>query len=149
MSTMNYLDLLTPHIRGKPRAEQLAAAMLKQAEDMISLLASLYGASGALSLDSAMGNQLDALGGMAGVLRPARSTADEDYRLLLRAKIAAHHWSGTNEDLPEILELAFPGRNARILDNLNGSVTFSIDGDLPPFPPEEILPVPAGIRIRS
>ena len=95
MAATNYLDLLTPNVRGKPRAEQLTAAVLSQAEDMFTLLSSLYGSSGALSLEATEGKQLDDAGTLAGVPRPSSSTTDEDYRLLLRAKIAVHHWDGS------------------------------------------------------
>ena len=53
---MNYITLLTPFVRDLPRFSALAAAVLRQAEDLIALLPSL---SAGFSLEAAEGIQLD------------------------------------------------------------------------------------------
>ena len=141
---MNYLELLSPHQRNRPRFAALATAVLAQAEDFFALLDSL---PEALSPERAVGAQLDRLGALCGVPRPAGHLSEEDYRTYLRAKIALHHWDGTNETVPEVLRAAFPDRDAALRDNLDGTVTASLSGDPLPFPLKEVFPVPAGVRL--
>ena len=109
-----YLNLFPPHTREKPRFMALAEAVLTQVTDLIILVTELFPA--ARLPETAAGAQLDALGELLGVPRPAEAT-DEAYRVLLRAKIAVHHWDGTNETLAAVLEAAFPGMGARLIDN--------------------------------
>ena len=140
----NYLDFLSPHNRQKPRFTALARAVLSQANDLFALLDTL---PQAWNLDSAVGQQLDALGALTNIPRPP-NTGDEDYRLYLRARLAAKNWDGTNETLPAVLARAFPGRTATLIDNQDGTVSFTLFGEAPPFPPEELIPLPAGVRLR-
>ncbi len=142
----DYLSLFSPGVREKPRFMALAEAVLSQASDLLSLVQS--GFPEAFHPETASGNQLDALGALLNVPRPSPSVPDEDYRLLLRARTAAHHWDGTNGTLPAALEKAFPGRNARLLDNQNGTVTASLSGSVP-FPLSDLFPVPVGVRLTE
>ena len=142
-SLFDYLSLFSPNQQARPRLMALAGALLSQVEDLQHLIQSAF--PEARDPETAVGSSLDALGGLTGVSRPA-GASDEDYRLLLRARIALNHWDGTNETLPEVLEQAVPGRNARVVDHLDGTVSVSVSGELP-FPLETLIPVPAGIRI--
>ena len=144
LSLNSWLDLFSPVHRQKPRFMALASAVLSQAADLLALIQD--GIPEAFSLETASGRQLDALGNLINVSRPASDTSDEDYRFLLRARIAANHWNGTNETLPETLAEAFPGRTAMLKDNLNGTVTASLSGEAP-FPLADLFPVPAGVRL--
>ena len=138
MSTLNqdfYLNLFTPAVREKPRFMALASAVLSQADDLFSLLQSDF--PEAYSLDTAVGAGLNLLGAQLGIPRPAPDTPDEDYRFLLRARIAARHWDGTNGSLKETLDLGFPGAGAFIKDNMDGTVTGNVD-----------FPCVAGIRLE-
>ena len=81
-----------------------------------------------------------------GVSRPTANMSDADYRSFLRAWIKLHHWDGTNGSLPETLSAAFPGQDARLVDNGDGTVTASISGSLP-FSPRDVFPCPAGVRL--
>ena len=139
----NYLDFLSPHNRLKPRFSALAEAVLAQTNDLFSLLSSL---PSAWSLAEAVGRQLEDIGALANVPRPPNAS-DEDYRLYLRARIAAKNWDGTNESLPAILAWAFPGRSARMTDNQDGTITVSLSGESPPYPLEMLFPIPAGVRL--
>ncbi len=139
----NYLKLLSPSNYLKPRFHALAAAVLSQVMDLFGLLSAVQSS---IALDSAVGVSLDAVGALAGMPRPASNTSDEDYRFYLRARIAASQWNGTNETLPDILSIAFPGRTARLVDHQDGTVTLSLSGDAPPFPLSSLFPLPAGVR---
>ena len=52
----------------------------------------------------------------------------------------------TPENLPSLLSAAFPDQEARLADNGDGTVTASLPVGFP-FPPGEVLPRPAGIRL--
>ena len=139
---MDYLSLLSPSMREKPKFIALVSAVLVQVNDLLDLYRVKM--PEAFSLSAAEGFQLDTIGLLAGFPRPASAASDEAYRYYLRAKIAMTGWNGTNEDLPRVLEQAFPGQAARMTDNLDGTVTLSLDGGAP-FPLHELFPVPAGI----
>ncbi len=140
----DYLALFPPHTREKPRFMALASAVLSQAADLLSLVQSSY--PSAWALDSAAGSQLDALGVLLDAPRPSASVPDEDYRFLLRNRIAVHGWNGTNETLRKVLSAAFPGMGVKLIDNQDGTVTPAVNGELP-FPAEDLFPSPAGIRL--
>ena len=144
VSLESWLALFTPAVQEKPRFMALAAAVLSQAADLLALVRE--GVPEAFSLDTAVGWQLDALGELLDVPRPGPSVSDGDYRFLLRARIAVHHWDGMNETLPAVLEAAFPGREAKLIDRMDGTVAASASGELP-FPLAELFPVPAGVRL--
>ncbi len=139
----NYLDFLTPHNRMKARFAALVEAVISQVNDLFVLLDSI---SAAWSLEEAVGVQLDGIGALAGILRPG-GVSDEDYRVYLRARMAARQWDGTNESLARILAIAFPGRTAKLIDNQDGTVTATLSGDTLPFSLAELFPTPAGVRV--
>ncbi|MBQ6507355.1 MAG: DUF2612 domain-containing protein [Clostridia bacterium] len=143
LTLSNYLSLFSPAHQGKPRFMALASAALSQAADLLTLLQSAF--PEARTIDTATGSALDALGALLDVTRPA-SASDEDYRFLLRARIAARQWNGTNEGLPDVLAAALPRLNAACNDNADGSVTITLSGN-PPFPLRDLIPVPAGVRL--
>ena len=140
----SYLDLISPVHHAKPRFMALASAVLGQVTDLLSL----YGDQlpGALSLDTAQGFFLDTLAALSGFLRPTPGMTDESFREYLRAKIQCNHWNGQNETLPGILAMAFPGAEAVLTDNQDGTVTASLSDDTQ-FPLEDLFPCPAGIRL--
>ena len=140
----DYVALFPPVTRNKSRFMALASAVLSQAIDLINLAQT--GFPEAWNVDQAVGTQLDALGAILNVPRPQPTTSDDDYRFLLKAKIAVHHWNGTNETLSEILEAAFPGMEAKMIDNMDGTITVSLNGTVP-FDLDDLFPVPAGIRM--
>ena len=139
------MDFLSPHNRMKARFSAWAAAVLEQAYDLFRLA---DGIVAGLDLETAVGTQLDLIGALARVLRPV-GAGDEAYREYLRARIAAKNWDGTNEGLAETLAFAFPGKNARLIDNMDGTVSAALEGAVPGFDLAEIFPLPAGVRIRE
>ena len=146
LSISYYLSLFPASSREKPRFVALASAVLSQAAELLSLIQSDIPSS--YDLDSAAGSQLDTLGALLNVPRPKPSTPDADYRILLRARAAVNHWDGTNGSLPAVLESAFPGQSARLIDNLDGTVTAFLSGSVP-FALADLFPVPAGIQLIS
>ena len=128
----SYLEMFPSATRGKPRFMAMAGAVMTQTAELLELVQT--GIPAAYDLETASGAQLDALADLLNVPRP------------LPSRSAVHHWDGTNESLPEVLAAAFPGRDAKLIDNQDGTVTASVSGNLP-FSLEELLPVPAGIRL--
>ena len=139
------MDYLSPQNRMKARFSAWAAAVLEQAYDLFRLA---DGVVAGLDLETAVGTQLDLIGALARVSRPV-GAGDAAYRDYLLARIAAKNWDGTNEGLAETLAFAFPGRNARLVDNMDGTVTAELDGPETGFDLAEIFPLPAGVRIRE
>ena len=138
-----YLALISPTHRGKARFMALCTAVLSQAADLLRLYAVL---PEAFDLNQAAGTQLDALGRLAGISRPGAAVSDEDYRAYLRAWIQLRHWDGTNAALPALLAAAFPDLEARLTDNGDGTATASLSVGFP-FPPGDVFPRPAGVRL--
>lgn len=59
---------------------------------------------------------------------------DDSFRILIRAKIAANSWDGTNGSLPDILSIMFPatiGTYVVVLDNNDYTMTVGVSGLLP------------------
>ncbi len=139
-----YLDLISPVHQGKPRFMALCAAVLIQVSHMLRLYAERL--PEAVDPDKAKGVQLNTLGQLTGVPRPAADMSDADYRAFLRARIQLHHWDGTNGTLPVLLSAACPGQDARLIDNGDGTVTASISGRLP-FSLRDVFPCPAGVQL--
>ena len=139
------MDYLSPQNRMKARFSAWAAAVLEQAYD---LFRQADGVVAGLDLETAVGTQLDLIGALARVSRPV-GAGDAAYRDYLLARIAAKNWDGTNESLAETLAFAFPGRNARLIDNMDGTVSAALEGAVPGFDLAEVFPLPAGVRIRE
>ena len=140
-----YMDYLSPQNRMKARFAAWATAVLEQAYDLFRLADAMVAGS---DLETAVGTQLDLIGALARVPRPV-GTGDEAYREYLRAQIAVRNWDGTNEGLAETLAFAFPGKNARLIDNMDGTVTAALEGAVPGFDLAEVFPLPAGVRFKE
>ena len=139
------MDFLSPHNRMKARFSAWAAAVLEQAYDLFRLA---DGVVAGLDLENAVGTQLDLIGTLARASRPV-GAGDAAYREYLRARIAAKNWDGTNEGLAETLAFSFPGKNARLIDNMDGTVTAALEGAVPGFDLAEDFPLPAGVRFTD
>ncbi|MCR5369238.1 MAG: DUF2612 domain-containing protein [Clostridium sp.] len=146
MRAAGLIDLLSPSNRVRPRLCGLTEAVLGQADDLFALL-ELY--PPAFSPEGAKGPALDALAALCGTVRPSTAMDDEDFRELLRARIARLHWDGTNGTLAEKLKEAFPGRSVSIRDNMDGTVTLGTDGAPFCLPVSTLFPMPMGIRMNE
>ena len=132
----DYLAMFPGASREKSRFMALAEAVLSQAADLMDLTAQLQ--SG-FSFAQAEGKQLDALAGSVGIWR--KGMTDEVFRQYLLAKLCLWGWNGTKEGVPAALG-AQPGVSEN--DNMDGTVTVSPAGMR-----QDLLPVPAGVRVRS
>ena len=132
---MNYLSLFPGYVQEKPKFMALAAAVLRQAADLITLAQSI---APGFSVGSAAGVQMDAIGESFGMERQAGWT-DETYRTVLLRKLKRNTWDGTNGTAPQYLEAG-----ETLNDNSDGTVSVHVPGL--PLPAEELLPVPIGVR---
>ncbi len=132
---MDYLSLFPGFSQGKPKFMALAAAVLRQATDLITLAQSI---APGVSVGAAAGVQLDAIGASFGIARQAGWT-DETYRTVLLRKMKRNTWDGTNGIAPQYLE-------AGETLNDNGDGTVSVHAPGLPLPAKELLPVPIGVK---
>ena len=143
---VDYLSLFPGATRDKQRFMALAAAVLRQVTDLMTLTERMQSE---FSFASAQGKQLDDIAAAVGLKRSDIQEAgtvcsDEDFRRYLLAKLTLWTWDGTNETVHAVLDIALPGSVQR--DNGDGTVTVTTDSGLPP---EKVFPVPAGIRINE
>lgn len=78
---------------------------------------------------------------------------DDDYRLILKAKIIKNQWKGTKQELYDFWAQYFPQYPIIIQDNQNMTQTVMIYGMTPGIQQElvvngYIVPKPAGVRIN-
>lgn len=115
----------------------------------------------AFDLDLAVGKQLDCIGAIVGADRVLPFAVvgfdgvlgDDDYRLLIRAKIAANMWDGTNESLARILRDVFSKYGFSFEDSQNMTFAYQIRGDFSDIQIQMIrgdliAPRPAGIGVE-
>ena len=134
MELRDYCSLFPGSSRGKPKFMALAEAVLGQCMDLAAVTAAL---PAGFSAASAVGVQLDAVAEAVGVAREAGMT-DEVFRQYLLARLKSWTWDGTNEGMRAVLP-----EGVTVTDNQDGAVTADPAGTR-----TELLPVPAGIRIR-
>lgn len=130
----NYIELFPAYTRDKPKFAAFAAALLRQAEELITLAQEI---APGFSFAGAEGVQLDALGESVGIPRQ-EGWEDEVYRKILLRKLKRFTWDGMNESVPEFLEAG-----ESLKDNGNGTVTVTCTG---PLPAKDLLPVPIGVK---
>ena len=132
---MDYLTLFPGSVQEKPKFMALAAAVLRQAADLITLAQSI---APGFSVGSAAGVQLDAIGASFGIARQI-GWSDATYRNVLLRKLKRNTWDGTNGTAPQYLEAG-----ETLNDNSDGTV--SVHAPDLPLPAEELLPVPIGVK---
>jgi hypothetical protein len=135
MELSDYLALFPGASREKPHFMALAEAVLRQALDLAPLVRS---GPAAYSFSNAEGVQLDAISEALGLKRDPGST-DEAFRQYLLDKLQLWTWDGTNEGVPGVLP-----QGVTLSDNGDNTVSVSPAGTR-----EDILPVPAGIRMTT
>ena len=133
---MDYLTLFPGFSQEKPKFMALAAAVLQQASDLITLAQSI---APGFSVGSAVGVQLDTIGESFGIERQAGWT-DATYRTVLLRKLKRNTWDGMNATVPQYLEAG-----ETLYDNSDGTVNVHAPGL--PMPAEELLPIPIGIQV--
>ena len=150
-----YEELVPSWNAEKPRFMAFLRMMLGLVDDMrICLDSFLEG----FDLDTAVGAQLDILGMLVDVSRilpfapisASRRLEDDDYRLLIRAKIAQNTWDGTNEHAAQIFSTVFPAFGIVLEDKQDCTINVIIRGDFTDLQIEMInegllIPHPAGV----
>lgn len=157
MITLSYLNLITSEHRDKPKYISMLTGIFDQFVNNANIMDSI---KNGLDPDIATGKQLDILGeyigqprqlsvdveGLEGVL------SDEDYRFLLKARIAQGSWDGTVEGIYNIWRDLFGDVDFILIDNQDMSCSFNISPvGLTPIQVQMIIlnmiiPKPAGVR---
>lgn len=120
------LARLPQQFRGKPKIEALLTALVTPCASLEDALWQLLVERG---VDSAIGAQLDQLGGVVGQERGGLS--DADYRRYIRARIAANRSRGNFEDLIRVANLVINDDAATIETvTQNGTVVVRLRGVL-------------------
>lgn len=155
-----YMDLVTSEYAESEKFNSMLWAFLDKFVQTTELLTDM--AEGAMfNLDSAYGDQLDKLGSLVNLTRELPISNpdipsildDEMFRKVIKAKILANHWDGTNKGLLDILGQLFPGVAFELLDNQDMTMQILIiDPEVDPTDAALllngfILPKPAGVGV--
>ena len=128
------MTLFPGYTRDKPRFAALAAAMLQQVNDLITLVPEM---ESGFSVAHAVGAQLDALGVSLSIPRQS-GWSDETFRSILLRKLRRNQWNGLNTSAFEYID-----EGETFTDNCNGTVTAAT---VEAFPAGEVMPVPMGFK---
>ena len=131
---MDYMTLFPGYTRDKPRCAALAAAMLQQVNDLITLVPEM---ESGFSVAHAVGVQLDALGVSLSIPRQS-GWNDETFRSILLRKLRRNQWNGLNTSAFEYID-----EGETFIDNCNGTVTATT---VEAVPAGEVMPVPIGFK---
>lgn len=116
----------------------------------------------AFNIDNAVGVQLDVIGAILGRARlvdfiPSGGAdpvlSDDNYRIVLKAKIIQNLWKGTKEEIYNFWQIFFPTTPVLIVDNQDMSMDVLVIGMAPGIQQELVengyfVPKPAGVRIN-
>ena len=145
MNVSYLLDMFPPETRALPNFMGLAEAILTQCVDLESCIDDI---SGAFSFDDAAGVQLDVMGELLGIKRPA-AASDADYRSLIERTLAIWQWDGTLKKAREIVASLYNGTltdNSQLGSGHGGETRINLPAGSDE-PPRELLPVPAGVFV--
>lgn len=129
-----YYNLITSEHRLRPNFMNLIEKITTPLFDISYLLSQM---ESIFDINFAIGDQLDTIGGYVGVTRyvdfelndGGNRLDDEDYRILIKAKIAQNKWDGTYENLFKIWNDLFPDVRLRFIDNRDMTCTVLIKAD--------------------
>lgn len=132
-SVQFYLDLFTSQYQGSPKLLKWAQVVLQYFDDCFACLNTF---DKSFDLFTAVGAQLDILGTIVGVGRTVSfqptvgspTLGDDDYRLLVKARIAFNQWNGKIDSLQAIWLQLFPSGNIAVIDGQNMSMTVALGG---------------------
>ena len=158
-SVTDYLNLLTSQYRNSANLNAWLGENLNYLDSITTLL-DLF--TWYFDLDSAEGDQLDIIGSIVGVDRtltfqPSGGVSsildDDNYRILIKAKIVKNHWNGQIGSLVEAWAILFPDGQIIITDNQDMSMDVLIVGDFASLTTElvtngYIVPKPEGVKIN-
>lgn len=129
-----YLGLVVPQYQNSPKFLNWLKVPLQMLQSITDCFDTF---DAAFDIDTAVGDQLDILGEIAGQSRtmtfePTGGISpildDETYRLLLKAKIALNQWDGKIDSLASTWESLFPGGTIVVTDNQDMTMTVSVTG---------------------
>jgi hypothetical protein len=136
MDNINYLNLITSAYRNKDNF----IAWLTGGLDLVDSETVIADAmTGYFAIDTAIGSQLDILGDILGQSRTvdfqptdgSSSVLDDDnYRILLKAKIIINLWDGTISEMATIWSSLFPSSNLVVTDNQDMTMNVGILGEV-------------------
>ena len=127
----SYKALITSQHRLRPKYMATVESFLQYCEDIYATAVYL---DDEFDLDLAVGAQEDVLGILVGASReldwqphtqPTATLNDDDYRILLKARIAKNHWKGGIEDLQTIWRTLFD-EDIVIIDNQDMTIEVQI-----------------------
>lgn len=154
----DYLNIITSEHRQQPKYIAMLTAYLRKLQDAQMLIEAfdLH-----FDLNEAIGTQLDRLGDIVGRIRilqfqPENQSAklnDENYRLIIKAKILQNQWAGTIEDMATLFKQVFPDMRLQIIDNQDMSIEIQVTGlrddlQLQLLNSGYVIPKPEGVRIK-
>lgn len=154
----DYLNIITSEHRQQPKYIAMLTAYLRKLQDA-QLVIEAFDLH--FDLNEAIGAQLDRLGEVVGRSRilqfqPVGSSAvldDDNYRLIIKAKILQNQWDGTTSDMGALFKQIFPDMTIEIIDNQNMSMEIQVLGlknniQLQMLNNGYIIPKPEGVRIK-
>ena len=158
-SVTDYLNLLTSQYRNSANLNAWLEDNLNYLDSITTLL-DLF--TWYFDLDSAEGDQLDIIGSIVGVDRtltfqPSGGVSsildDDNYRILIKAKIIKNHWNGQISSLVEAWAILFPDGQILVTDNQDMSMDVLIVGNFSTLTTElitngYIVPKPEGVKIN-
>ena len=124
LDVIQYMNVVTSEHRLKPKYMDLVKTVLTPLIDMSKCLSDF---NYYFDINFATGDQLDFIGSIVGTDRyvdfvldnGTQRLDDEDYRVLIKAKIAKNHWNGTTESIFDIWNSLFPDVALNIIDNMD------------------------------
>lgn len=158
-SNVEYIKLITSEYAKQPLFNRYVEEFLKRISPTVD---NLNDFDILFNLETAIGDQLDAIGELLNVSRNlptddenVPATLDDDlYRKVLKSAIYKYHWDGTRKSLEEILNIIFPNVPVDFVDNQDMSYTVRVidptfsKTDLALLQLGYILPKPSGVRVN-
>lgn len=154
----DYLNIITSEHRQQPKYIAMLTAYLRKLQDA-QLVIEAFDLH--FDLNEAIGAQLDKLGEIIGrsrilAFQPENQSAklnDENYRLIIKAKILQNQWAGTIEDMATLFKQVFPDMRLQIIDNQDMSIEIQVTGlrddlQLQLLNSGYVIPKPEGVRIK-
>ena len=154
----DYLNIITSEHRQQPKYIAMLTAYLRKLQDAQLVIEAL---DLHFDLNEAIGAQLDRLGDIVGrsrilAFQPESRSAlldDDNYRLIIKAKILQNQWAGTIEDMANLFQQVFPDMQLKIIDHQNMSMEIQVTGlrddlQLQMLNNGYVIPKPEGVRIK-
>lgn len=154
-----YLKLITSQYANKPKYNSYVETFLNMVSPAVNCLDEF---NTIFVLSTAVGDQLDKIGGLLGLGRtlPVSNPDippvldDDTYRKVLMSRVYFNRWDGTRQGLEIILNAIFPGLPYEIIDGQDMSYDVSVtdpefsDQDLALLKEGYIIPKPSGVSVN-